>query len=52
MKFVEALKIVLCDSEKGIDYDKTIVGKDFELTFGLHTCADCSPSMCDILFIT
>ena len=52
MKFVEALKIVLCDSEKGIDYDKTIVGKDFELTFGLHTCADCFPSMCDILFIT
>ena len=42
MKFAEALKIVLCDSEKGIDYDKTIVGKDFELIFGLHTCADCS----------
>lgn len=29
MKFAEALKTVLCDSEKGIDYDKTVVGKDF-----------------------
>lgn len=42
MKFAEALKTVLCDSEKGIDYDKTVVGKDFELTFGSYTCADCS----------
>ena len=33
MKFAEALKTVLCDSEKGIDYNKTVVGKDFELSF-------------------
>ena len=45
MKFAEALKIVLCDSEKGIDYSKTVVGKDFELSFIPCTHSDGSVSV-------
>lgn len=33
MKFAEALKSILCDSEKGIDWNKIVKGKDFELSF-------------------
>ena len=45
MNIKEALKIILCDSQKGVDYNKFIKGKDYCLRFSKYesySARDCN----------
>ena len=45
MNIKEALKIILCDSQKGVDYNKFIKGKDYILRFNeneSYSARDCN----------
>ena len=44
MKMLEALKTVLCDSQKGVDWNALIKGKDYILSFTekeIYSASDC-----------